>query len=186
MLESVLAEHQEAVAVEHQMEHFVYFEEEWVLEGLAEAIHIAEEALQACLDNVRTDPFAAVDLDREDELDVAYYAADRVGPLDESDIFADEDAWANDAQRDAVVVEGAHVASDDRALADAHTSDAADDDAVAVAKYHLFRSDPSGAYDALAETAAAAAGRYLDRDDILGLLFHLAGPRHCCHCLVEI
>lgn len=123
------------------MEHFVYFEGE---RGLAAAARIFEAAsLASCLCSGRTDPFVAVDSDRADELDAACYEGVRVGPLDESDTFADEDASASDVPRDVVAVEGAH-ASDVHALADDRTS-GVDGGVGAVAKYHLSRLGQSDA-----------------------------------------
>lgn len=187
MLVSVLAQRLAAAVVEHLMEHFVCFEGAQVLEDLAVAIHNVEAVSLASFPcSVHKDPFVAVDLDRVGESDAACYVGARVArPLDESGIFADVGAWATDVQGDAAVVEGAH-ALDVRASADVRTSDV-DDDAGAVAKYHPFRQDPNDAYDAgPVEMVAGAAALCSDRDDILGLIFRLAGQRHYYRCLAAI
>lgn len=74
-------------------------------------------------------------------------------------------------------------ASDDRASAGGHTSDAADDDVGAVATFHLYLLDLHDAYDA---DRAAMVVLNLDHDDSQVLAsFHLGDQLHCFHYLVE-
>lgn len=92
MLELDLVEHLEEAVAEHQLEHSVCLE-------VAQVDHIVEVALSASfLYSDHKDPFAAVDLDRVDALDVASSEVGHVEVvrLDVDDIFADVDAWVND------------------------------------------------------------------------------------------
>lgn len=162
------------------MEHFVYFEVELDLELLVAVVHIvvgASLASSLCND-VHTDPFVAAGLDRVDASDVAFRVEAHVAQLDADDIFVDGGAWVNDVQEYVVVV-GDH-ASDDHALAGGRTSDAADDDVVVVATFHLYLLDRHDAYYDAARVAMVVLD--LDHDDSQVLAsFRLGDQLHCFH-----
>lgn len=133
--------------------------------GASYIFEVAE--LASFLDNVHKDPFV-VDLDHEDAWGVASHeVGHEVVHLDVGDIFVGVDAWVNDVLE--YVVEGeVDRAWDVHALVDAHTSDAAGDDVVAVVTAHLYHQDRQGdAYDAdQAAVTMEVEGPNSDRDDI--------------------
>jgi hypothetical protein len=131
---------------------------------------------------VHKDPSAAVGLDRVDALDVASHAGDHVVVLlGVDDISVDVDAWADDVL-EYVVVGEEDRASDDHALADAHTSDVAGDDVVAAATAHPSHQDLDGACDAVQAVKLEVEDPDSDRDDNQAS-FHWAVQLHYFHYL---
>lgn len=110
-----------------------------------------------------------------------------MAPLDGDGTFVDEDAWVNGVLEYVVAAE-VTPASGGHALVDDHTSDADDDDGVAVATNHPFRPDQNDAYDAaLAATFVVVVALNLDHDGIRAQAsFHWGDRHHCCHCSAEI
>lgn len=155
---------------------------------LVEASHISVVASLASFlgNDDHMDPFVA-GLGHVDALDAACREADHeVVPLDEGDIFADEDALVNDVL-EYVAGEVVVRAWDDHASVDVHTSDAAGDDEVAVATFHLFHQAQRDACDADLAAKLEVVDPSSDRDDIqVQASFHLEVQRHYCHCSAEI
>lgn len=178
--------HQEG-AVGH-LGRFVCLGEELDLEVLAEAFRIFEVVSSASsLDNDgRTDPFVVDSGHVGAFQDVALHAVDHEVLPGGDDIFVDEDALADDVLEYAVEVVEVH-ASDVRAWAGVHTSDAVDDDVVAAGTFRPCLRDQYGVpYDAGQAENLEVVDPGSDHGGILvQSLFHLEDQRHCYHYLAE-